>query len=85
MRKYTLIGKMDEGGDTFFTGKAITDVKNDEFFNHHFNDHKFVVGVPVEEFINIAQAIISGGLQIEYTEDNLSVQEAEKYWECFKK
>lgn len=81
MRNYTLIGKLDVSEDTFFSGKAATDVTNDENFNHHFSKHEFVAEVPVEDFIDVYGALVSGGLCIEYVEDADAAEAAQKYWE----
>ena len=76
MAKFKLIGKFDEEGDTFFTGLVETDVKDDIYLNLHLS--KYMLGVPVEEFINISQHLQSGHLEFEFEKNEEVALEAEK-------
>jgi hypothetical protein len=80
MKKYTLIGKLFDDQDTFFTGLVRTNVKDDEYLNRFEKEHFFIAGVPVEEFIDIRKALGCGGITIQYLEDNDVCTEAEEYW-----
>lgn len=80
MKKYTLIGKLFDDQDTFFSGKVSTNVEDDEYLNRYEKEQFFIAGVPLEEFIDIRKALASGGITIQYIEDNDVSTEAEEYW-----